>query len=59
MIICSCNALSDAAIRAACQAGACRPHDVYAQCGCAAQCGCCTASILALIRAPAEAKPRG
>jgi bacterioferritin-associated ferredoxin len=30
--------------------GADRPHDIYAACGCAAQCGACTPMILGLVR---------
>jgi bacterioferritin-associated ferredoxin len=30
--------------------GADRPHDVYAACGCIAQCGACTPMILRLVR---------
>lgn len=55
MYICLCNGLSDTRIQAAIDAGASRTHDVYAACGCRAQCGCCTATILGLLRAPATA----
>ncbi|RVT91715.1 (2Fe-2S)-binding protein [Rhodovarius crocodyli] len=58
MIVCSCNALSEAAIRAALAAGAARPGEVYTQCGCSAQCGCCTQTILNIIRSPEQEKPR-
>jgi bacterioferritin-associated ferredoxin len=48
--ICNCNALTDKQIAAAVAAGAIRPRDVYAVCGCKAECGCCTATILAMVR---------
>jgi bacterioferritin-associated ferredoxin len=51
MVICSCNALTTNQIAAAVAAGADRPHDVYAACGCQAQCGCCTRTILEMVRA--------
>jgi bacterioferritin-associated ferredoxin len=51
MYICNCNALTDKQIAAVVAAGADRPHDVYAACGCRAQCGGCTATILAMVRA--------
>ena len=58
MYICNCNALTDKQIAAAVAAGAIRPRDVYAVCGCKAECGCCTATILAMVRdgAPAAGK---
>jgi bacterioferritin-associated ferredoxin len=56
--ICNCNALTDKQIAAAVAAGAIRPRDVYTVCGCKAECGCCTATILAMVRdgAPAGGK---
>ena len=51
MYVCLCNALTDRQINAAIAAGADRVHDVYAGCGCAAQCGGCTANILGMLRA--------
>ena len=50
MIICNCNALSDAAVRAACAGGQGTVSEVYARCGCAAKCGSCTAAILGMLR---------
>lgn len=50
MVICSCNVLTDKQVAAAIAAGADRPRDVYAACGCKAECGCCTATILAMVR---------
>lgn len=52
MIVCSCNVLTEDAIRAALGG----PHpptrviDVYRQLGCRPQCGCCAAGILRLMR---------
>jgi bacterioferritin-associated ferredoxin len=48
--VCTCNALTDKQVAAAVATGADRPRDVYAACGCQAQCGCCTAMILAMVR---------
>jgi bacterioferritin-associated ferredoxin len=48
--ICLCNGLTDCRIQQAVAAGAGRPKEVYASCGCKAQCGGCTRTILALIR---------
>ena len=50
MYICLCNALSDAQIGHAIRNGAFRPRDVYAACGCRAQCGGCTKTLLGIIR---------
>lgn len=50
MYVCSCNGLTDTQIRSAITAGAGRTHDVYAACNCRAQCGCCTATILGMLR---------
>jgi bacterioferritin-associated ferredoxin len=59
MIVCACNALSDKAIRAALAAGATRPREVYSGCGCEAQCGCCTQTIVAIIRDGEGRRARG
>ncbi len=50
MIICSCNVLSDGQLFDAIAQGANRPREVYAACGCKAECGNCTRTILHLIR---------
>jgi bacterioferritin-associated ferredoxin len=57
MYICLCNALSDASIRQAVRDGASRPREVYVRCGCPAQCGGCTRTILEIIRDDAAARP--
>lgn len=56
MYICNCNGLTDKQVAAAVAAGADRPRDVYAACGCQAQCGCCTATILAMVREASSAR---
>ena len=51
MYICICNALTDRRLRqAAEETGSERPGEIYAACGCRAQCGSCVKSVLALIR---------
>ncbi|MEN0076572.1 (2Fe-2S)-binding protein [Roseicella sp. DB1501] len=50
MIVCLCNALSDAQLADAIAKGARRPKDVYCACGGTAQCGTCTKTILTMIR---------
>jgi bacterioferritin-associated ferredoxin len=50
MIICSCNVLSDGQLSDAIAQGAHRPREVYAACGCKAECGNCARTILTLIR---------
>lgn len=58
MYVCICNGLTDSQIRGAIAAGANRPKEVYAACNCNAQCGCCTGTMLTIIRdqSPAEAQ---
>jgi bacterioferritin-associated ferredoxin len=50
VILCQCNRLTEALVTAAIAAGASRPSEVYAACGCGAQCGCCCRAILDLLR---------
>jgi bacterioferritin-associated ferredoxin len=50
MYVCICNALTDTQIRNAIAGGAQRPKDVYTACNCAAQCGCCTGTMLSILR---------
>ncbi len=50
--------MTDSDVRAAVAAGAARPKEVYACCGGRAQCGCCTSTVLQILRengAPASA----
>jgi bacterioferritin-associated ferredoxin len=50
MYVCLCNALTDSQVRAAAAAGATRPKEVFANCGCGAQCATCTRAILSILR---------
>jgi bacterioferritin-associated ferredoxin len=53
--VCLCNALTDRQVKqAAATAGAARPSNVYAACGCRAQCGQCVKAIVALLRGEPE-----
>jgi bacterioferritin-associated ferredoxin len=54
--ICLCNALTDRQIRQAAEgAGITKTSDVYAACGCRAQCGQCARALVALLRGEAGA----
>ncbi len=55
--LCLCNAISDTQIVHAFRDGARRPRDVYASCGCRAQCGRCAADILSVMRGLSAAAP--
>jgi bacterioferritin-associated ferredoxin len=60
MIVCSCNVLTDTAIRAALDTAQPPPRrvlDVYRRLGCGPKCGCCAPRILQLMR-EAEAAAR-
>lgn len=59
MVICLCNGMSDGDVRTAAANGASRPKEVYEGCGCRAQCGTCTATILSILRETPEEKARG
>ena len=51
MYVCLCNALTDRKLRQAAAAmGSQRPNEVYAACGCRAQCGQCVRAVLQLLR---------
>ena len=51
MYICLCNALTDRQVRqAAATAGTTKPSNVYAACGCRAQCGQCVRALVELLR---------
>jgi bacterioferritin-associated ferredoxin len=50
MYVCLCNAITDSQVRAAAAGGATRPKDVFASCGCGAQCANCTRVILSILR---------
>jgi bacterioferritin-associated ferredoxin len=52
--ICLCNALTDRQVRqAAATQGFTKPGDIYAACGCRAQCGQCTRTLINLLRGDA------
>jgi bacterioferritin-associated ferredoxin len=54
--ICLCNALTDRQIKqAAATTGTTKPSDVYAACGCRAQCGQCARALVNLLRGEASA----
>ena len=55
MIVCLCNALTEAQLSEAVGNGAQRPREVYAACDCKAQCGTCTRMILSMIREAQDA----
>jgi bacterioferritin-associated ferredoxin len=57
MYLCLCNAISDAQVEQAVRDGARRPREIYAHCGCRAECGRCTAGILGALRGFAAALP--
>jgi bacterioferritin-associated ferredoxin len=48
--ICLCNGLTDDQIARAIAEGAARPREVYAACGCRAQCSGCTRTVVAILR---------
>ena len=51
MYVCLCNALTDRRLKqAAAATGSQRPGDLYAACGCRAQCGQCVHAVLQLLR---------
>jgi bacterioferritin-associated ferredoxin len=52
LYICLCNALTDRKLKqAATETGSTRPGEIYAACGCRAQCGQCVQAVLDLVRA--------
>ena len=51
MYVCICNALTDRRLKEAARANDCQhPGDVYAACGCRAQCGQCVRAVLSMLR---------
>jgi bacterioferritin-associated ferredoxin len=51
LYICLCNALTDRKLKQAATAiGSTRPGEVYAACGCRAQCGQCVRAVVDLLR---------
>jgi bacterioferritin-associated ferredoxin len=58
--ICICNALTDRKLKqAAADTASTRPCDVYAACGCRAQCGQCVKAVIALLRDGAAEQLQG
>jgi bacterioferritin-associated ferredoxin len=58
--VCLCNALTDRQVRqASAEAGTTRPRDIYAACGCRAQCGQCVRALLDLLRGDADTPEPG
>jgi bacterioferritin-associated ferredoxin len=52
--ICLCNALTDRQVKlAAANAGSTKAADIYAACGCRAQCGQCARALVNLLRGEA------
>jgi len=57
--VCLCNALTDRQVKqAAAAAGTTKPSNVYAACGCRAQCGQCVKALVDLLRGEARALPK-
>ena len=57
MIVCSCNVISDSAIRACIENGEACPNDLaglYACLGCKPECGRCARTVLSVMRASAQ-----
>lgn len=54
MYVCLCNAITDRQVSRAAEAGATRPREVFAACGCNAQCAACTREMLSLLRQGAK-----
>jgi bacterioferritin-associated ferredoxin len=54
--VCLCNALTDRHVRDAAHAGASRPSEVDAACGCSAQCGTCSRTVRRMLD---EVTPNG
>jgi bacterioferritin-associated ferredoxin len=51
LYICLCNGLTDRTLKqAAIATGCARPGEIYAACGCRAQCGKCVKTVLQLLR---------
>ena len=58
MYICLCNALTDRRLKEAARATAGqRPSELYAACGCRAQCGNCVRAMLQILREHAAPDP--
>ena len=58
MIVCVCNAITEAEVRNCARAGARSPEQAYARLGCEPQCGCCLAYAQEILDEEAPARPR-
>ena len=58
MIVCVCNALTEAEVREAARAGATCPDSAYARLGCEPHCGCCLDFAQDLIDQEQRKRPR-
>jgi bacterioferritin-associated ferredoxin len=58
LYVCICNALTDRQVKqAAATAGTTKPSNVYAACGCRAQCGQCVRTLINLLRGETDPMP--
>lgn len=58
MYVCICNALTDRQVKqAAAAVGTTKPSNVYAACGCRAQCGQCVRTLIHLLRGETDPVP--
>ncbi len=58
MIVCVCNAITEAEVREAAKAGATSPENAYARFGCEPHCGCCLDYAQDLIDQERGARPK-
>jgi bacterioferritin-associated ferredoxin len=58
MIVCVCNAITEAEVREAARGGASSPETAYAQLGCEPHCGCCLTYAQQLIDQERVNRPR-
>ncbi|HEX7757936.1 MAG TPA: (2Fe-2S)-binding protein [Caulobacteraceae bacterium] len=55
MYVCNCNGLRERQVRAAIEAGACRPAEVFKATGCAPRCAKCVCEMRDMIETSREA----
>ena len=58
MIVCVCNAITEAEVREAARCGASSPETAYARLGCEPHCGCCLTYAQQLIDEERGKRPR-
>ena len=58
MIVCVCNAITEAEVREAARCGAASPETAYARLGCEPHCGCCLSYAQQLIDQERIKRPR-